>query len=1024
MVYPQEILESFNGGASLSGLTRSSTCLFLLQQLKKSNRDIFVTLNSEDEAFSFYSLCLDSNSEAFVYFPQKRTGDWVPGFGLDTRRFRKEAILQLSSEKRVCCIGTESSLFENLNREPIEKNIYKQTLRIGDECDRDELIEKLISFDYKKTPVVTDPGTFSSRGDILDLYPEHFRTPFRISFNYNTIESVSLFDPASQLTTKPQSKIVLEELKNPQVVDNINLMTSFSGCTNISITKKQGQLSISTGKTEELIELGCVDINTKKGGGPDKRINEVLRLGSGTRTWFFAGDKNKIMNTPLAKQGNLFFLGETIQTGFVSKKMDVVVVAENDIFYSYNHKTRWGFADKTTQQPVNRNSVSSMSVGEYIVHKGFGIGLYRGISRRGEGGKESVEIEYKNNTRVFVSLDQLSMLHKYIGSGKKPNLSTVGSKKWKTEIKKTRASVAEVVQGLLDLYSKRNNPREFSYVKENELEGEPSASFAFVETKDQKLAISDVLSDLDKSLPMNRLICGDVGFGKTEVAIRAIFKAFLSDRVCVFLCPTTILADQHYITCKERLGPMGVNVSLLSRFKTKKEQSLTIKQLKEGRTDVLIGTHRILSKDVEIPKLGLLVIDEEHRFGVKHKEQIRMLKDGVDVLAMTATPIPRTLQQSLVGLKDISTISTPPKSRRPIFTSIRYFDWELIFERIGNELSRGGQVYFLNNDIGTIPFIVEKIKRRFGDFIVAGASGKMATKDLESAVLGFFSGEVDVLVSTTIIESGLDVTNANTMIVNNAQNFGLSQLYQIRGRVGRGKRQASCLLLIPKMKLDEPAQKRLQALEKNTALGSGYNISMNDLEIRGAGSLFGHKQSGHISSIGFQMYCDLLNLELKKDKDGKNQQPVVKTTIPAEIEEQYIEDPSFRIDYYYRISCAKTLDEVSNIEKELVGVFGDVPPRTKHLLLFSRVRVLFTPTPATKIVVHDGFVEIYLEDLRDGLDSFLHSVALFAHDALLEIKLFPEGQSYLKIVLYMSGVNNLFSLLLSFVRLFDGGKLK
>ena len=298
----------------------------------------------------------------------------------------------------------------------------------------------------------------------------------------------------------------------------------------------------------------------------------------------------------------------------------------------------------------------------------------------------------------------------------------------------------------------------------------------------------------------------------------------------------------------------------------------------------------------------------------------------------------------------------------------------------------------------------------------------MATKDLESAVLGFFSGEVDVLVSTTIIESGLDVTNANTMIVNNAQNFGLSQLYQIRGRVGRGKRQASCLLLIPKMKLDEPAQKRLQALEKNTALGSGYNISMNDLEIRGAGSLFGHKQSGHISSIGFQMYCDLLNLELRKDKDGKNQQPVVKTAVPAEIEEQYIEDPSFRIDYYYRISCAKTLDEVSNIEKELVGVFGDVPPRTKHLLLFSRVRVLFTPTPATKIVVHDGFVEIYLEDLRDGLDSFLHSVALFSHDALLEIKLFPESQSYLKIVLYMSGGTICF-LLLSFVRLFDGGKL-
>ena len=419
-------------------------------------------------------------------------------------------------------------------------------------------------------------------------------------------------------------------------------------------------------------------------------------------------------------------------------------------------------------------------------------------------------------------------------------------------------------------YIQKNTKRSFSYEKENDLDGVLSSSFSFVETPDQKKAFDDVFEDMNSEEPMDRLISGDVGFGKTEVAIRAMFKAFLSNKVSVLLCPTTILADQHFITCKERLAQFGVSVSLLSRFKTKKEQLKTLSMVKLGQVDILIGTHRLLSKDVQISNLGLLVIDEEHRFGVNHKEKIRSFKNNVDVLTLTATPIPRTLQQALVGLKNLTTIKTPPTSRKPINTFVKYFNWSLVFSHIQKEVNRRGQVYFLYNDIKGIPFVVKKIKDRFPEKTVVGASGKMDSKNLEEVVLAFFDGFIDVLVCTTIIESGLDVTNANTIIIHNAQNFGLAQLYQIRGRVGRGKRQASCLLLIPHgKKLEKDSYNRLKAIEKNTALGSGHAISQEDLEIRGSGSLFGYKQSGHISAVGFEMYCDLLRDEINIKKNQK-----------------------------------------------------------------------------------------------------------------------------------------------------------
>ena len=547
-----------------------------------------------------------------------------------------------------------------------------------------------------------------------------------------------------------------------------------------------------------------------------------------------------------------------------SESISTLFVSENEINSKRKTSDRWAPIQEDKRVVIDRNSISNINHGDFVVHRDFGIGVYLGVKER--NGKEVVSIEYQDAALVYVSLDQVNLVHKYIGAGKAPKVSSLGSKRWGAEVARAKKAAEDIALDVLRGYSNKNILRPFEYVKENDLDNILSRSFSFIETPDQKKAINKVYSDMNKPSPMDRLICGDVGFGKTEIAIRAIFKAYLSDKLSVFLCPTTILADQHYMTCHDRLTSLGLSVGLLSRFKSKAQQTQIIKDLFNRKIDVLVGTHRILSKDIVLTNLGLLIIDEEHRFGVKDKETIRRIREGVDVLTLTATPIPRTLQQSLVGLKDVSIMLTPPETRKPIITFVKYFDWSLVFSRVEFELSRSGQVYFLNNDISTIPSTVDRLRKRFPNNRIAGASGKMSSKDLEVVVLAFFNGEVDVLVCTTIIESGLDVTNANSIIIRDAQNLGLAQLYQIRGRVGRGYKQGYCHLLIPKKPLEKSAFRRLRSLEQNTALGSGYNISMEDLEIRGAGSIFGHKQSGHITTVGFQMYCDLLSIEIQKTK--------------------------------------------------------------------------------------------------------------------------------------------------------------
>ena len=984
-VFSKQLLDDFIDRSFLSGLTKEALVVFLSELVTRLSKNIFLEFETNDEAFSFYRSAVEYNEKSFLFYPESLPGVSVPGFRTEEARFQKESVVGLVSEIGVCCVGTGVSFSEKKTSQNIKKEIKKTSFSVGENIDISDVLTFLIKSGYQKSDLVYEPGYYSNRGDVLDVFPDHFKKPFRLSFDFDCIESISSFDVSSQLTDKNHKKITLKEFfKNIEVVDKNELKVVFGEYPVYGFSNNSGVLSLLGGQ-ENLLNATFLSIEKSFGLGLgfEKKYDSETRL-------FFASSENKRLKKYALKKDceNIGFL----KTGFYLKETKTLVFSALDLVEKEN---KLGFKEKNKNidmDVLDRNSITTLQIGEYIVHRSFGVGIFNGLVFKDEIGRsgESIEIGYGDGARVFVSLDQLSLVHRYIGTKKEPRVSTLGSKRWKNELLKTKKAVNLFAKELISLYTEKNNKRPFRYLEDNDLDGALSDSFSFVETQDQMKAINDVYDDMNSEKPMDRLICGDVGFGKTEVAIRAVFKSCLSKKVSVLLCPTTILADQHYITCKERLSPLGVTIGLLSRFRSKKEQSETLKDLVNNKIDVLVGTHRLLSSDVKIPNLGLLIVDEEHRFGVRHKEKIREFKTHLDILTLTATPIPRTLQQSLVGLRSLSTILTPPKSRKPIFTSVRYFDWELIFSNIKAEVDRGGQVYFLHNDIKSIPIIINKIKNKFDSVVVEGVNGKMASRELEPVVLSFFSGEIDILVCTTIIESGLDITNANTIIINNAQDFGLSQLYQIRGRVGRGKKQAHCLLLVPQKPLSQNAHQRLKAVEQNNALGSGYNISLEDLEIRGAGSLFGYKQSGNISMVGFELYCEILKDEVDKIKTGDSKKivPVVFLDTVAEIDETYIKSRSVRVDFYFQLSRVKTKEDILFLREGVVDRFGPIPKEFNFLLNVALIKIAFRGSCIIKIKIMDSGLFLTLgglglfnkiEDLFDSVSSFKNENILNHH---------------------------------------------
>ena len=677
--------------------------------------------------------------------------------------------------------------------------------------------------------------------------------------------------------------------------------------------------------------------------------------------------KNRGLPAYYAKPGQLFspghisvFSGE-LSAGFRSWGEPWLLLTENDIF-GVQKKRRI----RHKQSGAKIQFFSEIKAGDYVVHAVHGIGRYIGVETLlvGDVHRDYLLLMYANEDKLYVPVEQVGLLHKYVGNeGQAPRLSKMGGSDWKRITNKAKAAITELASELLRLYAQRKIVAGHAFGPDTEMQREFEAGFPFEETPDQLQAIEEIKRDMEKPIPMDRLLCGDVGYGKTEVAVRAAFKAVTEGKQVAVLVPTTVLAQQHFMTFTQRMEPFGVNVELISRFRTPREQRTTLKKLHDGQVDVLIGTHRILQSDVQFQDLGLLIIDEEQRFGVGQKEKMKKWTVGVDVLTLSATPIPRTLHLALVNGRDMSVIETPPEDRLPVETYVAEYNDDMIKEALEREIRRGGRVYYVHNRVQGLEILARKIRQLVPGIAVRIAHGQMPEEMLEDAMIGFYEGKFDVLLSTTIIENGLDVPLANTIIIDGAENFGLSQLYQMRGRVGRSSRLAYAYFVYKRDKaLSEIAEKRLQAIKDFTELGAGFRIAMRDLEIRGAGNLLGAQQHGHIAGIGFAAYCDLLEKTIIQMKSGQplaeaEPDPVLEVDIDAYIPDDYIDNPRYKLELYRRFADMQYKDREDFMD-EIIDRFGNPPEQVVALWKVAIIRSLCREIKITGIVAKQAEIRI------------------------------------------------------------------
>lgn len=660
----------------------------------------------------------------------------------------------------------------------------------------------------------------------------------------------------------------------------------------------------------------------------------------------------------------------SIDGGFEYSGLKLIVISDKEIFGAQKKKS--GKSKKSKKKEKDTINISDLEVGAYIVHENHGIGRYEGIERIEIQGakKDFLTIRYKGNDKLYIAIDQMDLIQKYIGSDSaSPRLNRLNGTEWKRTKARAKAEVEDMAVDLLNLYAKREHQEGHAFSKDTAWQDQFEDLFSYEDTEGQAEASVEIKEDMERRRPMDRLLCGDVGYGKTEVALRAAFKAVMDGFQVGILVPTTILAQQHYNTMLERFEKFPVNIGLLSRFRTPKQQKQTKKELREGNVDIVVGTHRLISKDVEFKNLGLLIIDEEQRFGVKHKERMKELKTDIDVLTLTATPIPRTLHMSLVGIRDMSVIEEPPKERYPIQTYVVEFNPSMIKEAILKEMSRNGQVYFVYNRVKTIDKMASRIKQLVPEASVGIAHGQMGERELERVMMDFLDGKYDVLVTTTIIETGLDIQNVNTIIVYDADKMGLSQLYQLRGRVGRTDKVAYGYFTYKENKvLTEVAEKRLRAIKEFTEFGSGFKIAMRDLEIRGSGNLLGLKQHGHIEAIGYDLYIKFLSDAVKRLK-GEKVEEDIETTIDININSfiptSFIEDEEIKIEIYKKIATIETVEEYRELLDELIDRFGDVPVEVGNLMEVSLIKSIANRNKITNVIQIDRKVRFEFHSDKD-----------------------------------------------------------
>ena len=894
-------------------------------------------------------------------------------------------------EGRLVIVTYPSAINEEIpDAVTIKESLLKLT--VGDEISHEDMVSKLFENGFEKVDFVAEPGQFAVRGAIVDIFSYSYSDPFRVSFFGDEIETINIFDCNTQLSKEKVNcaevypDLIASEVESTSThIVNILPEDSLIWLDSSDMYKDMEFFPLLDKFTKVYMEvpLSRQDVQTVKFNiTPQPSFNKNFELlAEDIRKHLEGGYKVKIYGekrSQLERLGSIlsqigamlpeFVQGKNIHNGFIDHDEKVCCYSDHEIFDRFHRVNMRRTVEKSEQLTIN--DLTSFAIGDYVVHIDYGVGIFGGLVRmKDDKGRmhEVVKLTYKDNDVVFVSVHALHKISRYKSKDSEPpKIHKLGSKVWQNLKSSTKSKVKDIAKDLIQLYAKRKSARGFAFSADTYLQQELESSFMYEDTPDQEKAVQAVKRDMEDDCPMDRLVCGDVGFGKTEVAVRAAFKAVADSKQVVVLVPTTILALQHYKTFQNRLKDLPCNVDYVSRLRTAKEVSDIQKRLKSGSLDIVIGTHKLIGKGFEFKDLGLLIIDEEHKFGVSAKEKLRQLKASVDTLTLTATPIPRTLQFSLLGARDLSIINTPPPNRIPVQTEIMLFDHDELKRIIRYELNRGGQIFFVHNRVEELQSIHDILHRLIPDMKICIAHGQMEPKVLENKILDFMAGDYDMLLCTTIIESGLDIPNANTIIINQAQNIGLSDLHQLRGRVGRSNKRAFCYLMVPPLvSITDDARRRLKAIESFSDLGSGFNIAMQDLDIRGAGNLLGAEQSGFITDMGFETYQKILaeameelGVETGITTKSSNESYVVDCTIETDqlalIPDAYIDMTAEKIRIYKELDSLTSDKDMDQLKKKLEDRFGPLPEELKRLFDIVRIRQLGQKLGFEKIIIKNG----------------------------------------------------------------------
>lgn len=1052
--------EPGNGVIHLAGMSGSQPALFAAALYDAHpERIIFVLPEREDAAYFLNDLENILGERSALFFPSSLKKPYAfPYIDNNNVLLRAEVLTHLSKNSKPLPVVTYA---EALHEKVVTKKaLVSNTVeaRVGESLSIEFLMEFLSENGFERSDFVMEAGQFAIRGGIMDVFSFANELPYRIEFDGQKIDSIRVFDPATQLSEKNMNHItIIPNVQSKLVSEEHQSFLEFIGsdtilwCSNLRHSLELIQSGLKVMNESGGSEFnGSEDLQGILPGKPEnifddaEHISSLLtrfrRVESGTKMYFnpvytqsfsskpqpsFNKNFDLLASTFMANEKvgmrNLIFADTakqieriyaifqdiripervpgqeitftpmllSLHEGFIDNDLKLACYTDHQIFDRYHrYRLRKNFSKN---EALTLKELYSLKPGDFVSHIDHGIGKFAGLEKIDVNGKtqEAIRLVYKDNDILYVSIHSLHRIARFTGKdGTVPKLNKLGSPAWANLKQKTKKRVKDIAKDLIALYAKRRAQKGFAFAPDNYLQTELEASFIYEDTPDQIKSTADIKKDMEKPYPMDRLICGDVGFGKTEVAIRAAFKALNDNKQVAVLVPTTILALQHHKTFSDRLKDYPCTVDYLNRFKSAAQQSVTLDKLKNGKIDIIIGTHRLLSKDIKFKDLGLLIIDEEQKFGVASKEKLKAIRLNVDTLTLTATPIPRTLQFSLMGARDLSVINTPPPNRYPVTTEVHVFNEKLVREAINYEIARGGQVFFIHNRVQDIHDISALVKKLCPGVSVGVGHGQMEGEQLEKVLLDFIEGDTDVLVATTIIESGIDISNANTIIINQAHYFGLSDLHQMRGRVGRSNKKAFCYLLAPPFSILTPeAKRRLKAIEEFSDLGSGFNVAMRDLDIRGAGNMLGGEQSGFISEIGYEMYHRILDEAIRELKEtefkdiftaDENHEFVNDCQIDTDLEilipSDYISNITERLNIYKEIDDLTREDQLETYLKNLRDRFGPVPVEVNELMNAIRLRWKGKALGFEKIVLKGGILKSYFVS---NPDSAFYRSALF-----------------------------------------------